>query len=177
MTATLPATATLAATATTPSSPPPLVHEIYASADGTYAVLYDPTWTVKPQTTTTITDAPIAGAVAISYDPHKALFLALPLTVTSKMSYSGFLIDFFHATQATNTKMTGTETTVPLPSGTWAVVSGSATIAGISSVITTYGIVHEERTFLIYTVTSSAEAPAEQATHLQPMLQSFGFLT
>ena len=72
---------------------------------------------------------------------------------------------------------TGTETTVQLPSGSWTVVSGSATIAGISSVITTYGIVHEESTFLIYTVTSSATAPAEQATHLQPMLQSFGFLT
>ena len=159
------------ATSTTVPTPTPVLNATYTSADGVYKLNYPSSWTVEPMTVPS-TSGTVEMGSADAYD----IVLVEPLTVKADATYPTILKAGLSGSKFTNTKVDDAVTTKTYPSGTWTVASGTTELVGTPMTVHLYGIVHNNKTFIIFTFAQPASAKADQATYFDPMLTSLVFL-
>jgi ABC-type glycerol-3-phosphate transport system substrate-binding protein len=162
------------ATSTTAPTPTPVLNATYTSADGVYKLNYPSSWKVEPLTvpSTYVT----SGTVEMGSSDANDIVLVEPFTVNVKATYPAILKAGLTGSKFTNSKVDAAVTTQTYPSGTWTVASGTTEVIGTPMTVHLYGIVHNNKTFIIFTLALPASATADQATYFDPMLTSLVFL-
>jgi hypothetical protein len=144
----------------------------YTSTDGVYKIGYPGAWTVAP-----LTIALTSGTAQIENAASNDLVLVEPFTVKSAATYPTILGSAISGSSFTNSKVDSAVTAQTYPSGSWTVASGTTEAAGTAFTVRLYGILHNNRTFIIITFAPTSSATADQTTYFDPMLSSLVFLT
>jgi hypothetical protein len=162
------------ATSTTAPTPTPVLNATYTSADGAYKLNYPSAWKVEPLSvpSTYVT----SGTVEMGSSDANDIVLVEPFTLTVNAPYPTILKAGLTGSKFTNTTVDAAVTTHTYPSGTWTVASGTTEVIGTPMTAHLYGIVHDNKTFTIYTLALPASATTDQATYFDPLLTSLVFL-
>jgi hypothetical protein len=170
------ATATHTAAITATPTPEFNLEGIYTSPDNVYRIRYPDNslikWKAEPFTGNNLTNA-----VELSHPNGNAVLLVAPYTVKAAVGYPGILTTVLGGLRVTNIQVSSRTTTALLASGDWTVVSATGVLSGKPFSATLYGIEHNNKTFVIYTLDLADFASSDDGTFFQPMLGAFRFLS
>lgn len=144
----------------------------YTNSDSTYSLKYPTAWTAKALANS---DAP--GASMFLSQDGKDVVLTEPLAAQVATSdYAKLASSFLTGANATQVQIDPTTNSLPLASGKWTGLQGTAIFAGTDSVITELVQDHNDKSFMVITIAPKETANTDGDTYFQPLVASVTFL-